>query len=73
MKSTSEFAAGENDDELIERWFEQTDWAAVPEVDPETEIGEVSEMNERRPRVAMFIAAVSATAFALVLIVATHI
>jgi hypothetical protein len=70
MKSTSEFAAGDQDDELIERWFDETDWAAVPEVDPETEVGE---MNERRPRLGMLIAAVSATAFALVLIVATRI
>jgi hypothetical protein len=73
MKGTSEFAVGEKDDELIERWFEQSDWAAAPEVDPDDELFETSEPRARRPGVGMVIGAVSAAAFALVLIVAIRI
>ena len=73
MKGTSEFAVGEKDDELIERWFEQSDLAAIPEVDPDDELIEMSEVHDRRPGLGIVIAAVSATALTLVLIFAIRI
>jgi hypothetical protein len=66
MKGTSEFAVGSDDDELIERWFEQSDLSAVPGVDPDNGVSD-----GRRawsPRFGIVIGGVSATALAVVLI-----
>jgi len=67
MKGMSEFAAGSDDDDLIERWFEQSDLSAVPGVDPDNGRREVF------PRFGIVIAGVSATALTLVLILVSRI
>jgi hypothetical protein len=67
MSGKSESAAGESDDDLFEGWFEQGELVAVSEAGPYDEI------SDRRPRVAMVIAAaISATALTLVVLLAGH-
>jgi hypothetical protein len=67
MSGKSE-SAGEGDDDLFERWFEQGELEAVPEAGPYDDI------NDRRRRVAAVIAAaISATALALVMVLAGRV
>ena len=67
MNATDELGKNENDDDLFGGWFE------------ESEPGEVSEeasyepLRDRRPRAGMVIAAVSATALTIVLVLAGRV
>jgi len=67
MNGTDELGKNENDDDLFGGWFE------------ESEPGEVSEeasyetVSDRRPRAGMVIAAVSATALTVLLVIASRV
>jgi len=67
MNSTSDLATDGNDDDLFEGWFEQSDLTAVPEAAPH------KEMRDRRSRVGVVIAAISATALTVVIVLAGRV
>jgi len=67
MRTTSETATDGNENDFFERWFEQGELAVVPETPAHVEIG------SRRAGFGVAIAAVSATVFALVMLLARHI
>ena len=64
MSGANESARDESDDELFGGWFEEGELAAVPEAGP------YEETRDRRARVGAVVAAVSATALALLLVFA---
>jgi hypothetical protein len=67
MKATNELAMDGNENDFFERWFEQGELEVVPET-PVHVVGV-----NRRAGVGVAIAAVSATALTLVMLLARHV
>jgi hypothetical protein len=62
MNAPNDWAIDDDDDHLVEGWFQQGELGDVPEAAPYEEVG------GRRSRAGVVIAAVSATALTLVLV-----
>ena len=67
MRTTNELAVDGNENDFFERWFGQGELEVVPE----TPVHAV--VRNRRAGVGVVIAAVSATALALVMLLARHV
>jgi len=67
MRTTNELAVDGNENDFFERWFEQGELEIVPE----TPVHAV--VKNRRAGVGVVIAAVSATALTLVMLLARHV
>jgi hypothetical protein len=62
-------AAGANEDDLVESWFEQGELGVLSEA----ALPPHEERTERRARVGVVVAAISATALTLVLVFVGHV
>jgi hypothetical protein len=67
MSGANESERDEGDDDLFGGWFEEGDLAMVPEAAP------YEEVRDRRARVGVVVAAVSATALALLIVFAGRV
>jgi hypothetical protein len=66
MKGTDDLATDGDDDDLLEGWFAQGELTEGPE-------GVYEEVSDRRSRFGVVIAAVSATALILVMVIASRV
>jgi hypothetical protein len=67
MKATNDLATDGNDHDLFEGWFEQGELAAAPEA------AAYDETRSRPSRAGVVIAAISATALVLVMVIVGHV
>jgi hypothetical protein len=67
MRATNGLATDANENDFFERWFEQGEQPDVPETPAQVVV------KNRRAGVSVVIAAVSATALTLVMLLARHV